>query len=112
MINDDPTLIEPTLQKLKKAFRTGKTRDIEFRKQQLNNLHRGISESQAQLFEAIKKDLGYENQNYAKIYHIGATLSGIEYTRDHLKEWAKERKVDTNLICGNASSKIIPEPYG
>jgi aldehyde dehydrogenase (NAD+) len=36
----------------------------------------------------------------------------IQYIVDNFEEWAKPRSVDTNLMCGNASSKIIPEPFG
>lgn len=32
MINDDPSVIEPTLNALKIAFNKGKTRSIDFRK--------------------------------------------------------------------------------
>lgn len=46
------------------------------------------------------------------MFQIVPTLTGVEYIRDNFEKWAAERKVDTNLVCGNASSKIIPEPYG
>lgn len=43
---------------LKKAFRSGKTRGIDWRKAQLRALLKLIAENEAQIFEALDQDLG------------------------------------------------------
>lgn len=43
-VKDDISVIEPVFQSVKRAFREGKTKDLEFRKRQLDNLARGIKE--------------------------------------------------------------------
>ena len=51
-------IIQVTLDKLKKGFRTGKTRPVEWRKQQLRALKRGITEMKDEMEIALVKDLG------------------------------------------------------
>ena len=46
------------LQELKKAFKTGKTRGVEFRIQQLESLVAALEENKKQIVEAITKDTG------------------------------------------------------
>jgi hypothetical protein len=54
MINDDASVIVPTLKELKANFLTQKSRPIQFRVQQLNNLLRGLNELRNEFFEAFK----------------------------------------------------------
>lgn len=46
------------LQKARNAFRSGVTKDVNFRIQQLNNLHRMCVENEKELVDAVMQDLG------------------------------------------------------
>jgi hypothetical protein len=58
MIKDDPSVIKPTLEALKKTFLEHKTNPLSFRRQQLENLKRGLTEMTNIFYEAFEKDLG------------------------------------------------------
>lgn len=50
--------IKPSLNVLKAGFRTGKTKSIKWRKEQLQNLIRGCEEMRQELIDAASNDLG------------------------------------------------------
>ena len=49
--------VQATFKKLKDAFRTGKTRDVEFRRDQLRKLLRLMEENENAITEALAKDM-------------------------------------------------------
>lgn len=79
MIPDNPAVIDPILNNLKKTFKSGKTRDIAFRKQQLKNLLKGLKEMEDEILEAVKLDLGYGNPKAAKLLSLIPTVGDVEY---------------------------------
>jgi len=60
---------------------------------------------------AIGKDLG-RGAFYAYVSEIHLTLTEIDHTIANLKEWAKERPVDTPLMVGPGRSYVKAEPLG
>ncbi|EAR85073.1 aldehyde dehydrogenase family protein (macronuclear) [Tetrahymena thermophila SB210] len=112
MVPDNPAIIDPILNNLKKTFRTGKTRDLAFRKQQLRNLLTGIKEMEDEISEAVQKDLGYQDPKVAKFLNLLPTIGDIEYILNNFESWAQKRSVDVSLVVGPGSGYIIPEPYG
>ncbi len=103
--------ITEIVQKQKEFFATGKTKDIEFRKSQLNKLKQAISESQDQIVEVLFQDLGKP-----KFEAIGTEVAycgeEINYFLKHLDRWAKQKPVKTPLNFFPAKSFIVPEPLG
>lgn len=111
VIPDDPSVIRPTLEALKKTFLTGKTKDISFRIKQLKNLARGLKEMSAKLDEAIQKDIGLSPfMNF--MASTTPCLNEIEDCIRNVRKWAKPEKTNTPLPLGPAKSYIVPEPYG
>lgn len=111
MISDDATVIKPTLAALQKSFRSGKTLPIEYRKQQLKSLARGIKELESKFFDALKKDLGM-NEIMAKMLSTNITLDEISLILKDLDHWTKPESVDLPLLVGPGKSYIKPEPFG
>jgi aldehyde dehydrogenase (NAD+) len=74
------------IEHLRKVYRTGKTRPIEFRKKQLNQLLKGLHEMKAELQEGIQKDL--QMSPYSSYFgHIWALEGDIHHTLSHLSTW-------------------------
>lgn len=97
--------------KQRQFFNTGKTKDIEFRIEQLKKLRQVISDNQQEIMDALKKDL---NKSRMEAYgtEVGFLLADIKHTLKTIRSLAKPRKVKTPLFHQLGSSWIQPEPYG
>ncbi|MCP1133415.1 aldehyde dehydrogenase [Paenibacillus polysaccharolyticus] len=92
-------------------FNTGQTKQVEYRIQALQNLREGIEKYQQRILDALRADL---NKSEAEGYgsEIRIVLGELEYTLEHLREWATPRNVPTSSAIPDAVSTIYPEPYG
>lgn len=94
-----------------KFFESKKSRDIDFRINQLRSLKSAIKKYEYKIYEALYKDLGKcEFESYTT--EVGFVLNSISHTIKNLKKWAKKEKVKTPLYLFPAKSFIISEPYG
>ena len=101
--------IPELLQSQRKFFATGKTRDRDFRIQQLQSLERAIVANQDKIVAAVQSDLG---RAAFEAYFEIATLSEIKLALKHLKKWMKPRRVKTSVDVFPASAWVQPEPLG
>lgn len=92
-------------------FLSGKTLDLSFRLSMLDKLHDAILRYEGRIQEALKKDLG-KSTFEGDMCEIRLTLSEISYMRKHLKRYAKDRRVKTNLANYVAKCFIHSSPYG
>ncbi|MEK3823857.1 aldehyde dehydrogenase [Paenibacillus sp. FSL K6-1558] len=92
-------------------FNTGQTKQVEYRIQALQNLREGIEKYQQRILDALRADL---NKSEAEGYgsEIRIVLGELDYTLEHLREWATPRNVPTSPAMPDAASTIYPEPYG
>ncbi|MBL4934098.1 aldehyde dehydrogenase [Clostridium paridis] len=99
------------IEKHKKYFRTGETRNIDFRLSKLNELKKVIKENESLILEALKKDLNKsEFDGYAS--EIGYLYDSIKYFTKNLRKLAKVKKVKTPLVHFGSKSYVYSEPYG
>ncbi len=106
-----PEQVTDILQEHHHFFHSGQTKDIHFRLQQLEKLKEGVIKYEAQMTEALHKDLGkHPFESYTS--EIGFVLNSITHTMKHLKKWAKPKKVKTPLTLFPSKSLIRYEPYG
>jgi len=103
--------IHQIVEKQNVFFKAGKTRDIEFRKKQLNNLQTAISLNENRISEAIQLDLG-RNETEAYMTEIHEVLREIKFALKNMRKWAKPITVSTPVTCLPAKSIRIPEPLG
>jgi aldehyde dehydrogenase (NAD+) len=101
--------IPELIQAQRKFFSTGKTRDRDFRIQQLQSLERAIVANQDKIVAAVQSDLG---RAAFEAYFEIATLSEIKLALKQLKKWMKPRRVTTSLDVFPASAWVQPEPLG
>lgn len=95
----------------KDYFMTGKTKDIDFRLNQLEILRRSIKENEQLLIDALHKDLN-KSEYEAYSSEIGFCLDSIRYIIKHLRSWARVKKVKTPFFHVGTKSYIYSEPYG
>ena len=95
----------------KAFFRTQKTKNLKFRKLNLEKLKKLITENEEILYEAIEKDFG-KSKFETYITEISFILKDIDYYLKNLNSLSKPKKVKTNLANQFGTSKIYSEPLG
>ena len=78
---------------------------------QLKRLRKSISQHEAELLEALKKDLG-KSEYEGFLTEIGVTYQEIDFHIKHVKHWSAHRRITTPWFLLPSSSKVIPEPFG
>jgi aldehyde dehydrogenase (NAD+) len=103
--------IKQKIEILRKGFRSQKTLDINFRKQQLKLLLNEVKRTYDQHLSSKKVDLGWSNwiSHYASYTSVSDDLN---YILNNFESWTKKRKVETPIAFFPASSYLLPEPYG
>lgn len=103
--------LEEVIEEQKKFFKTNKTKDVNFRIEQLKKLKSIIKENEDRILEALKKDLnksffeGYESE-------IGIVYEEINYQIKHLRKWTRRKRVSGSIIYFRSKAYIYKEPYG
>lgn len=80
------------VQKARNAFSSGKTRDLNFRIKQLENLLRLYDENEAELLNAVYKDLRKPKYE-AKLVEIEVLKTDVQTMIKNCREWAKPQRV-------------------
>jgi len=92
-------------------FASGKTRNIAFRKEQLDKLGDWIKRNDERIMAALTADLGKARfEGYAT--EIGVVLDDLRYIRHRLGHWARDKTVVSPLKQFPSRSFKRPEPYG
>ena len=102
--------LDELLQKQKDYFRTGETRDIEFRISKLKRLKKAIKIYEQKVLEALRKDLGKPEQE-SFFSEVGGIYASIDLFVKNLAKWTKSRAVNTPIVQ-YGESYIEYEPYG
>ena len=89
----------------------GITKSPEFRKAQLMKLKQAVQHHEAEIIEALYKDLR-KSEFEAYATEVGFVLDSIGFMLKNLDEWMKPEPVKTSLHLMPAKSFILREPYG
>lgn len=95
----------------RRFFQTGATREIAFRRQQLQALQQAIAAREEDIVAALHADLG-KSKFEAIATEVAYCLAEIKYVLRHLAAWMKPKPVATPLALLPARSRIVPEPLG
>ncbi|WP_339149955.1 MULTISPECIES: aldehyde dehydrogenase [unclassified Sutcliffiella] len=103
--------VERLLTNHKNYFAKDKTKDIDFRLQQLATLKKAVQKYEQELMDALKKDMG---KSIFEAYgsEVGYIYDSIGFFMKNLKSWAKVKKVKTPLVHAGSKSLVYSEPYG
>ena len=109
VINSPKDTIAKVIAQQRQFFSSGKTKDVDFRRQQLEKLKTAIKQKEAEIIAALHQDLHKpELEGYIEM----AVLQDINYALKHLKFWTKRKKVKAPLNQFPASAYIYSEPLG
>jgi len=92
-------------------FATNKTKEINFRLEQLHKLKKTIQKNQKQIEDALWIDL-HKSPEESYLTEISIVIGEINNHIKHLKRWAKPKRIKTPLHLLPSSSKVIYEPLG
>ncbi len=107
MLTDTP--IKEIVSRQRQFFATGKTKEVNFRCEQLHKLKAAIKQRSGDILDALYADLHKpEFEGYFEL----AVTQDIDYALKHIKSWVKPKKVKTPLTQFPASARIYPEPLG
>lgn len=104
-IQDDPSVVQTAFEKLKESRSRGLTRPLEYRRQQLRNLLRGLEEMSDKLCEAWNQDLGggkFAGQSLGHCFCVNETKECL----DELDKWNATISKDTAFAVGPAKSYL------
>ncbi|MDQ0149952.1 aldehyde dehydrogenase [Eubacterium multiforme] len=103
--------LEKVLQKQKEFYRRGKTKDINFRLDNLKKLKEVIKRNEEDILEALKKDL---SKSFFEGYstEVGIVYDEINYQLKHLRKFMKREREKSSIIYFPSKTYIYKEPYG
>ncbi|KAM3661200.1 aldehyde dehydrogenase family 3 member A2-like [Ammospiza maritima maritima] len=93
------------------AFRSGRSRPLEFRIQQLKALQRMVQEKEKEIMRALKADLNKSGPN-AFTQEILGVLGALALTMEKLPSWAAPHHVKKDLLTLRDEAYIGYEPLG
>ncbi|KDP32663.1 hypothetical protein JCGZ_13661 [Jatropha curcas] len=103
--------IEASLEELRKTFRSGKTRTVEWRKTQLRALIQFFNDNEENIFQALNQDLGkHPVESYRD--EVGVVLKSANNSLSCIEKWMAPKKSHIPLLMFPASGQVIPEPFG
>lgn len=103
--------IRQIVEKQRAYFYTGATLPLDGRIRALKKLRTYIQEHEAELNEAIRKDLG-KSAYESFMCETGLVLTEITYMLKHVRSFAREKTVYTPLAQFHSRSFLKPSPYG
>ena len=103
--------IKEGFNKQKEFFSSGKTKNIDFRINNLKKLKNIIKKNEEKIIEALNKDLGKSAfESYAT--EIGIVYDELNLHIKNTRKWAKREKRKTPIVHFPAKSYIYKDPYG
>jgi aldehyde dehydrogenase (NAD+) len=100
-----------TTKKLRAAFDSGRSRPIAWRKAQLKRLKSMLRDGEADLLEALQRDLG-KPAIEGFLTDIAFVRAEIDETLRHLDDWTRPQKIKVPLKQRPGSAHIYRDPLG
>jgi aldehyde dehydrogenase (NAD+) len=106
-----PVDIPATVARLRRTFATGRTRDIEWRKQQLLQLQKLMEENEDAIGKALEEDLD-RNRAEAFIADVATTVSEAKYAAKKVRKWTRRKYLLLEAPQLPGRGWVEYEPYG
>ncbi|XP_037348291.1 aldehyde dehydrogenase family 3 member A2 isoform X1 [Talpa occidentalis] len=103
--------MEREVQRVRDAFRSGRSRPLGFRLQQLEALRRMMQEREKDILAAVGADLCKSEFN-AYSHEIITILGEIDLVMEKLPEWVTAEPAKKNLLTMMDEAYVQPEPLG
>lgn len=99
------------LQRQKVFFRQGQTKQIAYRKTQLETLKTLLKENDKKIMDAVYKD--FQKPAFETFgTEIGIVINEINYALKNLEKWVRPDKVSSSLVNFPSENYILKEPFG
>lgn len=113
---DDPTLDAPLdpahlVERLRATFAAEVTRPLVWRREQLVNLRRLLTEHEDRLAAALAADLG-KSAIESYLTEIAFCVGELDHTLKHLESWAEPERVKLPVSQRPGRAEILREPLG
>jgi len=96
---------------LRSTYESGTTRSLAWRRHQLEQMNKMLTENEAAFLEALRTDLGKPAVE-GFITDIAFVTGEVETMIKKLKKWNKPERVGTPMFNMPAKSHLVPEPLG
>lgn len=104
-------LIDNELKKLRETFKTGRTKSLEWRVQQLNAMKKLLIDNEKAIIDAVKNDLGRCSFETV-LCELSPLLLEIEDLLSLLPQYINPVYVKTPALMVPATSEYVHEPHG
>ncbi|CAM3184047.1 aldehyde dehydrogenase family protein [Mycobacterium intermedium] len=112
VVESPPTVGEAeVLASVRRAFATGRTRSLQWRRQQLRGIERMVSEQETAIAAALAADLGRAPAE-AWLGDIASTRAEAVYALRHLRKWMRKQRVSLPLAQLPGRGWVQYEPLG
>eukprot|EP00127_Corallochytrium_limacisporum_P007062 Clim_evm22s241 gene=Clim_evmTU22s241 len=104
--------IEGMVKKVHTYYRTGKSHDIEWRKEQLCNIVRMVKENQHKIVDAVQADMWNKAEYEILLGETLQVIANASFALDHIDAWVKPEKREGEV--GNIGEGVYmqPQPKG
>lgn len=102
---------EEILFRQREFFRSGTTREVDFRIISLRRLKKTIVDYEDRLSGALWEDL-HKSAYESYLTEISIVLQELDNHIRHLRKWAKPQRVPTPFHLFGSKSRIVHEPFG
>lgn len=107
----EPGEIAAKVEAARRAFNSGRTASMQWRRSQLDAIIRLLEECAGEIERAVNDDLGKcAFEGY--FMEVGGTVREAINARKNLRRWTKDKRVNSLLTAGPSSSHIRREPLG
>ncbi|MFC6635002.1 aldehyde dehydrogenase family protein [Microbulbifer taiwanensis] len=96
---------------LRTYFRSGTSADLSWRREQLRQLRKMLSDNESRFLQALQQDLHKAPQE-GFMTEVSALYGDIDHALKHLKKWSRPRRASTPIVAQPAKSYLLPEPLG
>ena len=100
-----------TFDDLVSTFHSGRTKDLQWRVEQLAAIERMMSERESEFTGALQQDLG-KHALEAWMTEISYVAGDAAYCRKNLRRWVRPESIPTPMVAMPGKSWIQPEPLG
>ncbi|XP_015782605.1 aldehyde dehydrogenase, dimeric NADP-preferring-like [Tetranychus urticae] len=111
MNQTSPEKISETIEHLRRVFRSGRTKNVNYRRKQLEGIKRMVEENESLFVESLHKDLK-KPKFEAIMIETDYILNNVREMLYNLNSYVKPTKVAKDLVLAFDDAFIQPEPYG
>lgn len=103
--------LEPIVNAQREYFYTDATKDVFYRKKNLEKLLESVLENEKAIYSALREDMN-KSEEEAYLTEVSIIIESIKYAMNNVEHWSRIEKKRTPFRYFPAKSYVIKEPYG